>query len=340
VKLVSFVAENANAALAQIQEKLGSDAIVVSVRRLPAHGLSRLWHKGGHIEVLACAPEAAPIHKVHTVPPGVDAYVPFADKVESDVSFNGRGPRRWRSVAWLESLGLLTPYADQLEAKVSTIHGNEPPEMPIAEWKAVRSALMEYWHSPRPSIQGDGRPHVFVGPCGSGKTTVLCKWMTAAVLTEERTARVSRLDGASANTAEFLNFYCETVGVPMERFWTLPNGPTDLLFVDLPGIESHDRHAMEALREQVALLPNPHVHLVLNGAYDIGILLDQFQAFSMLAPEDLIFTHLDEEHHRVKLWNFVLGTKCSISFLSAGQKIPGEFLRADSALLFPCEKAQ
>jgi flagellar biosynthesis GTPase FlhF len=51
----------------------------------------------------------------------------------------------------------------------------------------------------------------------------------------------------------------------------------------------------------------------------------------------VIFTHLDEERRRVKLWNFVLGTNCSISFLGAGQKIPGEFYRADSALLFPRE---
>jgi flagellar biosynthesis GTPase FlhF len=49
----------------------------------------------------------------------------------------------------------------------------------------------------------------------------------------------------------------------------------------------------------------------------------------------VIFTHLDEERRRVKLWNFVLGTNCSVSFLGGGQKIPGDFRRAESALLFP-----
>ena len=93
--------------------------------------------------------------------------------------------------------------------------------------------------------------------------------------------------------------------------------------------------ALSILREQAAMLPEPHVHLVLNAAYESSILFEQFQAFESFAPEDLIFTHLDEESRRVKLWNFVLGTKCPISFLGAGQKIPGEFRRAEPALLFP-----
>jgi flagellar biosynthesis GTPase FlhF len=92
------------------------------------------------------------------------------------------------------------------------------------------------------------------------------------------------------------------------------------------------------LREQLAALPQPHMHLVLNAACESSILFEQIHAFAPLAPEDVIFTHLDEERHRVKLWNFVLGTNLPLSFLSAGQKIPGEFCRAESALLFPCEK--
>jgi len=91
------------------------------------------------------------------------------------------------------------------------------------------------------------------------------------------------------------------------------------------------------MREQLAELPSPRVHLVLNAAYEMPALLAQWHAFAPYGPEDLIFTHLDEEPRRVKLWNFVFGTNCSLRFLGAGQKIPGEFHRAESALLFPGE---
>jgi flagellar biosynthesis GTPase FlhF len=146
---------------------------------------------------------------------------------------------------------------------------------------------------------------------------------------------VWRLDGESANSSGLLTLHCELMGARLERFWNGPDELADLQFVDLPGVEIRDENAMSALREQLAALPQPHVHLVLNAAYESSILLEQFHVFESFAPEDIIFTHLDEETRRVKLWNFVLGTKCPISFLGAGQKIPGELRRAEPALLFP-----
>jgi len=131
--------------------------------------------------------------------------------------------------------------------------------------------------------------------------------------------------------------HCEMIGVPIERFWRMPETPADLIFVDLPGVEAGHTNGLAGLRVQIGALPQPHVHLVLNAACETAILFEQIQAFAALAPEDIIFTHLDEERRRVKLWNFVLGTNCPLSFLSAGQKIPGEFHRAESTLLFPCE---
>ncbi len=336
MKLVPFIAQNADAALAQIHEQLGPNAVVVSVRRLPAYGISRLWHHTGNIEVVACVSDEDTRHKTHTVPPGEDAYVPFSERVEP-IAPTTPTPRPWRSITWLESLGLVPSLADHLEQKVCALHGNEPPPMPIAEWTAVRNVLASLWRPARQVMEGTGRPHVFVGPPGSGKTTALCKWMTLAVLAENQKVQVWRLDGETANTAEILTLHCEMIGVPVDRFWHAPDGPADLFFVDLPGVETYNTNALANLRVQVGALPQPHVHLVLNAACETSVLFEQIHAFAALAPEDIIFTHLDEERRRVKLWNFVLGTNCSFSFLNAGQKIPGEFHRAESALLFPCE---
>lgn len=338
MKLVPFTAESADAALAQIQRQLGPDAVVVSVRKLPTSGISRLWHRHGNIEVLAGVPEKEPTHKIHAVPTGVDAYVPFREKVELPSTGAPPPSHRWQSIAWLESIGLLPEFAEVLENKVCSLHGREPLATPIAEWCAVRDVLAGFWRSPRQTMEGTGRPHVFIGPPGSGKTTALCKWLTGAVLTQDRLVKVWRLDGTTANTSEFLSLHCELLGLQAERFWSAPTAPADLMFVDLPGVDAQEADALEALREQLAGLGQPHVHLVLNAACETSILFGQIRAFTPLAPEDVIFTHLDEEQQRVKLWNFVLGTNLPLGFLSAGQKIPGEFCRADSASLFPRDK--
>jgi flagellar biosynthesis protein FlhF len=326
MRLICFIAENANAALAEVHRRLGPDAVIVSVRQVPALGLGKFLQKKGQIEVTAGIPDK-------TSAPQLKKFVP-PENFTGDPGITDAD--RWRSIAWLESMGLLPQHAERLQTQLRTACGN-PPDSVDDEWRIVSGALTRLWIAPPPLEYGDSRPHVFIGPPGSGKTTALCKWLTVATLLEERPARVWRLDGHITNTAEYLAIHCETLGVPLERFWSAPKTSGELWFVDLPGVEASDSIALAALREQLADLPAPRVHLVLNAAYEMPALLAQWRAFELCCPEDFIFTHLDEESHRIKLWNFVFGTNCSLRFLGAGQKIPGDFRNASPELLLPAK---
>jgi flagellar biosynthesis protein FlhF len=340
MRFVAIVAENPNAALAQVNEQLGPDAVIVSVRKMRPEGISWLWQSNRKIEVTACVPEKSlEIKRDVAQSRNENAVVLPRNRMPVERPAHEGPDGRWRSIAWLESNGLLPAFSRQLEEKAHLLYGGKALPAMQTEWTAITDLIICHWLPARQEAAGTGRPHVFIGPAGSGKTTALCKWMTSALLVKEQRVRAWRLDGESANSAELLTLHCELTGVPMERFWTEPDESVDLQFVDLPGVEMDNPNAMSALRDQLSALPQPHVHLVLNAAYESSILFEQFRAFESFAPEDIIFTHLDEESRRVKLWNFVLGTKCPISFLSAGQKIPGEFWRAEPALLFPQKNA-
>jgi len=335
MKFVSIVADSPNAALIQVHDQLVPDAVVVSVRKMHRDGISWFWPNNRKIEVTACVPQKPGEVKKEPVPEPQTNRVFPRKRMAMERPASTPSDGKWRSIGWLEANGLLPVFTEQLEEKVHKLYGDGALATMQTEWTAITDLIICHWLPGRETMAGTGRPHVFIGPAGSGKTTALCKWMTSAILINENHVRVWRLDGESTNNSELLTLNCDLMRVPVERFWNKPDNLADLQFVDLPGVETRNPEAMSALREQLAALPQPHIHLVLNAAYESSILFEQFHAFESFAPEDLIFTHLDEESRRVKLWNFVLGTKCPISFLGAGQKIPGEFRRAEPALLFP-----
>jgi flagellar biosynthesis protein FlhF len=347
---IPFIASSAEEAVTQIREKLGPDAVVINVRPLPANGLARLWQKP-MIEVLAYRPEVpAP-----PVAPVSDALAEFRHELEEiKQKFGNRPPQnenpvpdallpdggeelncgRWRVGTVLHKTGLLPLHAQSVLDRLRAQLGEIPPQSLGEEINLARTFLAGVWRKSRPLAPRS--VHVLVGPAGSGKTTCLCKWLTQAALVEGRHARVWRLDGATANMAESLSVYCEILGVGHERVWQPGVGVVteDIGFVDLPGIDWRNPVAIKELGGQVKQLGPAHVHLVLNGAYETSVLLEQTRAFSALPVEDIVVSHLDEEPRWGKIWNLLLGTNYSIRYLSTGQNIPGDFVEACPEAVF------
>jgi flagellar biosynthesis GTPase FlhF len=86
--------------------------------------------------------------------------------------------------------------------------------------------------------------------------------------------------------------------------------------------------AIQDLKRTLDTIGPSHIHLALNAAYEVPLLLAQIRAFSMLPIEDLILSHLDEEPRWGKIWNIVLGTNYPVRYLSAAQNVPGDFYPA------------
>jgi flagellar biosynthesis protein FlhF len=352
---VRFQARNAADAIGQIHSQLGAEAVVLSVMRLPVTGIRRLWCKP-RLEVVAGLPEVEDHGQSSEVPAScaassntTQAEFPSGvpDREKAAAFEDWRAPvaapncaslqSTWRTAALLRQMGLEPLCVDQVIERVRASHGDEPPVSFAHEFALVRAALTSLWRPPPRASAGLPPIHVFAGPPGSGKTTALCKWLAKSVLAEQQTARAWRLDSGGANFAGLLDVYGEILGVPVEREWRgcQTSGGFDAGFVDLPGTDLRDSEAVKRLRAQVEAIPGAQVHLVLNAAYDLPVLLAQARAFAALPVNDLIFSHVDEEKRLGKLWNFVLGTNFTIRCLSGGQNIPGEFCAAAPELLFP-----
>ena len=344
---IAFVAASVEEAVAQIRARLGPEAVVLHVRPLPAQGLARLWQRP-MIEVLAHRPETA----VAPTAPLSQALAEFRQRldqieqhVKSPAGKTETGPAAlpefaapvssldsggWHIGEVLQKTGLLPLFAQRVLDQVRSQHGEDPPGSLAEEIGLARAFLAAAWRPCQPCPSHS--LHVVIGPAGSGKTTCLCKWLTQAALVEGRLARVWRLDGATANMAESLTVYCEILHLPNERAWGtgVNQIAEDIGFIDLPGADWRAPGALEELAGQLRQFGAPRLHLALNGAYDISVILAQVRAFAALPVEDLIITHLDEESRWGKLWNLVLGASLPIRYLSTGQNIPGDFCAASA----------
>lgn len=347
MNLRRFIATSAADAVTQIQAEMGKAAVVVDVRSLPR----RRW-QARQLEVLATMPEQPPrdervdqlCEEISRLKFSLQAQTPAAPAVEAApppaaVAANAhRFPTldeagdSWQVRALLEDSGLLPLYAQCVLDRLRSLYGHLPPETLTQEMMLVRAVMKEFWSQARPL--GTKQLHVFVGSTGVGKTTALSKWLSQVVLLEERSARVWRLDGRSANTAETLSVHGEVLGVPVERSWSNEPIAEDVAFIDMPGVSPTDGHAVEELADQLRQFPQPQVHLVVSATCEPALLLSQVRGFSALPVNDLIITRLDEEARWNKLWNLVLGTKYPIRFFSAGQNVPGDFTEATPDVLF------
>jgi flagellar biosynthesis protein FlhF len=373
----TFIVDSASEAVGLIRGKLGPDAVVLSVRKLPADGVSKLWKKP-RLEVLATVPSPSvpspppggpepvfpgptpePLFQTPAVDPLVELRrelseiraevsrvrdagatptselppeaIPEPPPLEPFVPKSVPYPGNWRVGPILEATGLLPRHALRVVERLCQEHGETGPAALGEQLEQAAKILKGEWVvPPSPPPRGASEVHVLVGPPGSGKSTALCKWLAQWVLVEGRSVGVFRLDGATANTGEFLSVYAEVLGVPVQRsLGPDASSATDVVLIDLPGVSHLDRASLLSLKEQLRSVGPARVHLVLNAAYDASLLLAQARAFACLNPTDWMATHLDEEPRWGKLWNVILGTNCPLSWMGVGQNIPGMFHRAD-----------
>jgi flagellar biosynthesis GTPase FlhF len=276
-------------------------------------------------EASAAAPDALADLKQELADPRQSLEAGFG-RADFQNTFDGAHAGDWKVGRFLERSGLLPVYAQEITEELIVSNGPVAPE-PLRQIELAAEALKRRWRPADPRSQSNA--HVLVGAPGVGKTTCLCKWLAQSVLAKGEAARVWRLDGRAANTAEMLAIYAEVLHVPLERIQPASYTSSDeTLFIDLPGVLWTDTEAVRGLGEQLNRFPPAGVHLVLNAAYESGIILAQISAFSSLPISSLIFTHLDEETQWGKLWNVLLGTNYSIGYFSAGQNIPGKFFPA------------
>lgn len=304
-----FTVQSADEAAAVIRERLGPDARVLSVRNVSVAGFLGLWSTP-RLEVVAELTEtAAPAAPVEPAPaaPSPRKTSPARDS---------------RSLADLLRLSGLAPVVlDRLQSS---------PAWPALVDAPLHRGLVEAGRYLRRELESrtPSAPltrAAFIGTAGTGRTTALCKWLSAEVFRRAKLGHVVTAEFDRPNPTGPLPVFCEALSVPLAHYpaSTLPATPGGFVYFDLPALslrDPADNLALAAFLEREAIEQRV---LVLNAAYDAAAMRAAYTAGRELGATHVVFTHLDEVTQWGRLWEFLWDSGLEPLFLSTGPSLSG-----------------
>ncbi len=313
------------ALLARAQQKIGADAVVVSVRRLREGGRNvfemvaadaataerqhRLERRGRSAEALLASerPAAVPAARP-AAPAGRPAPVARrASEAPEDVA------GFWN----LER----TPAPAPVRAPV--------PARPAA---SARSTPRRFAWPFAPAARGGSRPQVIalVGPTGAGKTTTIAKLANHPQAFAERRVGLLCLDTYRVGGVEQARQYAELSKLPFEVLWDAQDLPRimrrlqdcQVVLVDTPGRGPRAAADLRETHARLLELAPDEVHLVLPAGLQASLARRVLTAHLPLGVTHLLPTKLDEYPDERGLFELARQFALPMRWLADGQEVP------------------
>jgi len=228
-----------------------------------------------------------------------------------------------RAVSMLKALGFDDSLIERIRYDLDFRSMGELPVMEI--YNRICDWLRNEFPKGDSELQGNCR--AFIGGCGVGKTTALCKALSAEVFVKDREPVVLKLDGSLANSSDGLEAFCEVVGAPLIRSMDeIEERSIDRpIFIDVPGVDLSDSIALENCKRDLDSSGADDRILIINAAYEAEAIEESIMAGVKLGANHVIFTHLDETRRVGKLWRFALNAKMKPIFFSFGPNPAGDY---------------
>lgn len=320
------VVRSAAEAVSLVRERFGANARVVSVRQIEAGGLSRFLQKPRLEVIIEVRPEVpAPVATKSSEPARAERETVARSDVEPVVSHNaapGKTAPARRESSILKASGIDETLLERIRSDHDDLDWERMPAHEtlghLAAWLRAKFAEL----GKRPT----GPRRVFLGSCGAGKTTALCKGISIDVFVEGRQAAILKLDGEQPNATDGLAAFCDVLGAPLLR------SPSEvdefdsewLLYVDVPGVGLDAPGEHRRLAQTLDALDVDTRVLVINAALETEVIADTFEMGRSCGATHVVFTHLDEVRRPGKLWRFILFGGLQPWFVSSGPSPAGE----------------
>ena len=268
-------------------------------------------------------------------------------KVLADSSLEGEMAGLPSALAALLSSMKVSDMDDKIAKRVmrqllGELNGQEMSEPAVVKSKAI-DLLVSSLSEVSPIILTGAKPRMvaFVGPTGSGKTTTIAKLAADFTLNMEKNVSILTIDTKRVDAVGQLKAYCRILNIPLNITYTPDELPavmpvvmkSDITLVDTPGSGPMDKPQMLEMVEFLQKIVPQEVHLVMSATTSLTEMKRIYENFSILKPNRILFTKLDETDCYGSVLSFAILVKQPVSYVTFGQNVPGDFAVADAAKL-------
>ena len=346
-----FLAENYADALHRVKSELGDEALIISTRSIKYHPDEEGGEPSSCVEITAAlekeadapakqAPEprrSLPEPTLHEMSsdPGWDRIQPLIQSLMTQTDrarSAGLKPGQMDLFALLLRQGVKEDYALRLFTLLNSGKLRNTGQDGGPDVESLKRLMRGMLKCAGPIELTPGRPKVvaLVGPTGSGKTTTIAKLAAQYALAQNRRVAVVSLDSYRMGAIEQLSAYGELMEVPVEAaqgrldFRKVINTHRDkeLILVDTSGRSHRDREYALELAAIFNSVEAVETHLVQGVTSQEALLDETVSQFSILKPDRVLFTKLDEGLHFGNLFNFAVRHRLPLSYFTTGQSVP------------------
>ena len=180
----------------------------------------------------------------------------------------------------------------------------------------------------------------FLGPTGVGKTTTIAKIASSFKIKEKRSIGLLTADTYRIAAVEQLRTYANILGIPLSVVYSaseIQEARKDLdryeiVLVDTAGRSDKNVEQIDELKRLISAVPKEdrEVYLVLSATTKYGDLMRIAETYKEVADYKLIFTKVDETGTIGNIYNILMQTGASLSYVTFGQNVPDDISAADT----------
>jgi flagellar biosynthetic protein FlhF len=335
-----YLADNMNEAMMKIRYDLGSQAIIVSQRKIKKPGFLGIFSKKV-VEVTAALENDKKEAEIPITPviekenkqilkednqQILNEIKKLSEEIKDLKEVKEENKVKTKTEVILQNSDM---NEKSIKKVMTKINSNKEK---ISELDKARAAIEKL--IPKYKDEQDNKI-VLVGPTGVGKTTTIAKLAGRWAIQEKKKVGLITIDTYRIGAVEQLKTYADIIKVPFQVVFNLNDmekaleklKDCDIILIDTTGRNSKNLMQLSELRSYIDKADTTNINLVISATTKNKDMEAIISGYKVLNYKNLIITKLDETTTYGSLLNAIDSSKKPINYVTTGQTVPDDMLQ-------------